>query len=283
MRQDDVGNDVEMIPDKIRNYIKGSFKKGRVACLTGAGISAESGIPTFRGKGGLWERYDPEIYANAPGLISALRARPHEFAGFIIDFYSLLLKARPNPAHRALAALEKEGILTATITQNIDDLHRQAGSRNVIELHGNAFRIRCAECLKTIVFERDKLKEMVGLLKENNNSSIKILRILSRYFPRCASCGLRLRIDIVLFGEMLPYDELARAYKELNNCSVLLIIGSSLVVYPAAGLPAYAKERGAKLIEINNEPSGLSDLCDYVITGRATEILPQILCTMGYG
>lgn len=250
--------------------------------MTGAGISAESGIPTFRGKGGLWERYDPEDYANASGLISTLRTHPQYLANFIVDFYSLLLKARPNPAHYALAALEKENILSGTITQNIDGLHRQAGSQNLIELHGNAFRMRCMGCSKTVIFGKDKLREMIELFKINKDSYIKILKVLSRYFPRCATCGLRYRIDIVLFGEMLPQDELSRAYKQLNNCDALLLIGSSLLVYPAAGLPLYAKERGAKIIEINNEPSRLSGLCDYIISGRASEVLPEILGVLGY-
>jgi len=114
-----------MIPQETRNYIKNNFKEGRVACLTGAGISAESGIPTFRGKGGLWERYDPQVYANAAGLVSTLRTHLEELVNFIVDFYSVLLKASPNPAHRALAVLEKENILSSTITQNIDGLHRQ--------------------------------------------------------------------------------------------------------------------------------------------------------------
>ena len=266
-----------MISQEIRNYIKNNFKKGEVVCLTGAGISAESGIPTFRGKGGLWEKYDPEVYANTEGLISVLRRDPEELVNFIVDFYSVLLKAAPNPAHRALALLEKENILSSTITQNIDDLHRQAGSRNVIELHGNAFRIRCMKCCKTTVFEKDKIREMLGLLKINKDSYIKILKVLSRYFPRCATCGLRNRIDIVLFGERLPQDELTRAYKELDNCSAFLLLGTSLIVYPAAALPLYAKERGAKLIEINSEPSALSDSCDYRIIGRASEALPEIL------
>jgi len=271
-----------VIPKQVRDYIKNNFKECRVACLTGAGISAESGIPTFRGKGGLWERYDPQIYANTPGLISTLRTHPEELVNFIVDFYSLLLKAVPNPGHRALAILEEENILSSTITQNIDGLHQAAGSQNVIELHGNAFRIRCMQCSKTIVWEKDKLREMVELFKINKDSYIKILKVLTRYFPRCATCGSRYRIDIVLFGEILPQDELSRAWKQLNNCDVLLLIGSSLLVYPAAGLPLYAKERGAKIIEINNQPSCISGLCDYIITGQASQILPEILGVLGY-
>lgn len=283
-----------MISKEVRKYIKDSFKKGKVVCLTGAGISAESGIPTFRGKGGLWEKYDPEIYANTEGLVSTFRTHPDNIVDFIVDFYSLLLKAHPNPAHLALAVLEKESILSAIITQNIDNLHQRAGSRNVIELHGNAFRIRCMQCLKAITLEKDRLKEMVELLKINRTSRIKLLKVLSRYFPRCNAevsacrrdasedshirhCGGRYRLDIVLFGEILPQDELSNAYKQLDDCEVLLLVGTSLVVYPAASLPLYAKERGVKLIEINSEETALSDLCDYKIIGRASEFLPEIL------
>jgi len=270
-----------MISEEVREYIKKNLKRKDVVCLTGAGISAESGIPTFRGKGGLWEKYDPEIFANTDGLVSILRTQPQELANFIVDFYSVLLKANPNPAHLSLAVLEKQNLLSAVITQNVDNLHQTAGSRNVIELHGNAFRIRCIRCLKSIILERDRLKEMIELFKSNKDSRFKLLRVLSRYFPRC-SCGARFRIDIVLFGEELAQDELAAAYKHLNNCNVLLLIGTSLVVYPAASLPLYAKERGAKLIEINNEPSAFSHLCDFKIKGRASEVLPEILGVLGY-
>jgi NAD-dependent deacetylase len=265
-----------MISKEIKDYIKKNFRRGKVACLTGAGISAESGIPTFRGKGGLWEKYDPQIYANPEGLLSRFRRYPADIVNFMVDFYSLLLKARPNPAHLALSVLEKDNILSAIITQNIDNLHQVSGSRSVIELHGNAFRIRCTECPRKITLEEDRLKEMIDLLKINQNSRIKILKIFSRYFPRC-SCGSRFRIDIVLFGEVLPQDELAKAYKELDSCNLLLLVGTSLVVYPAASLPLYAKEKGAKLMEINNEDSAFSDFCDYQIRGRASEVLPEIV------
>lgn len=262
--------------EETRDYIKKSFRKGNVVCLTGAGISAESGIPTFRGRGGLWEKYDPEIYANTEGLVSLFKTHPEKLTDFVIDFYAVLLKARPNPAHAALAVLEKEGILSSVITQNIDNLHQQAGSRSVVELHGNASRIRCSGCGQVIILERERLREFIQLLGISRKSRLKILKVFSRYFPRC-KCGSRYRIDIVLFGEMLPEDVLSLAYKHLAKCNTLLIIGSSLVVYPAAGLPLYAKEKGAKLIEINNEPSGLSQICDYQINGKSSEVLPEIL------
>jgi NAD-dependent deacetylase len=265
-----------VIPEEAKDFIRMSFKRANVVCLTGAGVSSESGIPTFRGKGGLWEKYAPEIYAYPEGLISLLREKPRDLANFIVDFYAVLVKARPNPAHISLAVLEREGILNSVITQNIDNLHRLAGNRNVIELHGNAFRIRCMGCQKKISLEKDRMQEFIQLLNKNLQSRLKILKILSRYFPRC-DCGSRFRVDIVLFGEMLPEDELSAAFKQLEHCDVLLLIGTSLVVYPAAGLPVYAKEKKAKLIEINNEPSALSHICDYRIQGTASEVMPQIL------
>jgi NAD-dependent deacetylase len=265
-----------MIPSGLVKYLKYAFNKGKAVCLTGAGISAESGIPTFRGKGGLWERYDPEVYAYREGLISLFQEKPADLVNFIVDFYSLLFKAKPNPGHLALGVLEKENRLRAIITQNIDNLHQEAGNRNVVELHGNSFRIRCEVCLKTLTLEKDRLKEMVAWLKRSRDSKVKILKVLSRYFPRCA-CGGRYRIDIVLFGELLPQDELTRAYKYLDEADALLIVGTSLLVYPAASLPLYAKEKGAKLVEINSEASVLSEMCDYKIMGKASDVLPEIL------
>ncbi|MFH1413334.1 MAG: NAD-dependent deacylase [Candidatus Omnitrophota bacterium] len=265
-----------MIPQDLSTYIRDNFRKGRVVCLTGAGISAESGIPTFRGKGGLWEKYNPQVYANAEGLISLLRSNPKKLADFITDFYSMLLPAYPNPAHFALAELEKQGILSSVITQNIDNLHQESGSRKVIEVHGNSFRIVCMSCKKKIILKKEEIKELLSSFSSERYSSIGVLRVISRYFPKC-KCGGRFRIDIVLFGEMLPEDEIAQAYQELEHCQTLLIVGSSLVVYPAAGLPLFAKQRGVKLIEVNSEPSALSELSDYMITDEASEVLPEII------
>jgi len=266
-----------MLDKKVSDFIKKSFRKGNIVCLTGAGVSGESGIPTFRGKNGLWESYDPEVYATMEGLISIFRADPQKLVDFVSDFYTVLLNARPNPAHISLAALEKTGFLNATITQNIDNLHQAAGTRSVIELHGNSFRIRCVGCQRKISLEKDRVKEMLKLLEKNRDSRIKLLKVLSRYCPRCSNCGSRYRIDIVFFGETLPQDELVRAYKILDNCEVFLVVGSSLVIYPAAALPLYAKERGAQLVEINTEPSALTDMCNCSIIGKAGEILPEIV------
>ena len=264
-----------MIPKPLKEHLRQSFKRGSVTCLTGAGISAESGIPTFRGAGGLWEKYDPAEYAHVEGLISILRVHPARLVKFVVDFYDVLLKAKPNPAHLALAVLEKEGRLRAVITQNIDNLHVEAGNRNVIELHGNAFRIKCVSCSQTLTIEKDRIKEMTQLLTRTAHSRTGVLKILSRYFPRC-SCGGRFRIDIVLFGEQLPPEAIANAHKHLDASDTLFIVGTSLAVYPAADLPVYAKQRGVKLIEINHEPSFLSELCDYKIYGQASQIMLEI-------
>lgn len=263
--------------DKDIKAIKGILKKGGIVCLTGAGISHESGIPTFRGKGGLWETYDPETYANFGGLVSIFRKDPEKLVDFISDFYNVLLRSKPNGAHFSLAYLEKSGLLKAVITQNIDDLHQQSGTRSVIELHGNAFRVRCQSCQATLKLEKDRIKEMVALLKSVKRSRIEVLKIFSRYCPRCVVCKQRFRIDIVLFGERLRENDLDRSRELLNDCRALLVVGSSLSVYPAASLPGYAKAAGAKIIGINPNPSALSDICDYKIIGSAVEVLPEIV------
>ncbi len=257
------------------------MEKGNVVFLTGAGMSRESGIPTFRGRGGLWEKYDPQIYANLPGLVSVFREDPEKLTGFIVDFYNLLLKSKPNPGHLSLSYLEKSALLKAVITQNVDNLHQQAGTRSVLELHGNAFRVRCQGCGAVLKLEKERVREMISLMDKARDSSRKLREIFGRYCPRCASCKGRFRIDIVFFGEQLDEDILSRSRKALEDCRALIVVGSSLAVYPAAGLPLYAKEHGAKIAEINPERSALSDICDYRIFGAAAEVLPEIVKALG--
>lgn len=264
-----------MIKNEVLTLIRKGINKGKLVALTGAGISSESGIPTFRGKGGLWEKYNPAIYANIPGLISVLLTRPERIVNFITDFYQVLLKAKPNPAHLALVQMEKKGILSSVITQNIDNLHQEAGSGRVIELHGNAYRIRCGRCEKTCNMGRERIEALLKDLGINKFSRRHLLKTLNKYFPHC-NCRGRFRPDIVFFGEILPEDQLKAAYDELDKCSLLFLIGTSGIVYPAAGLPSYAKEKGTKIIEINNEPSAISYLSDQLFLGRAGEILPAI-------
>jgi len=228
----------------------------RIVAFTGAGISAESGIPTYRGEGGMWNRYDPNIYVN----IDYFMRDPSYYWSLFHDVrYDVLRKARPNAAHAALARLEKRGKLTAVITQNIDGLHQLAGSRNVLELHGSTRKIYCLNC-----GARYTIDDVHELLKKSNP-------------PPCPNCGGMLRPDVVFFGESLPEDTLARATEESENCDLMLAIGSSLVVYPAAWLPQRAKESGARLAIINRGSTPLDSIADVVISASAGEALNAVV------
>lgn len=250
--------------------IKKILEKGNVIALTGAGISEESGIPTFRGKGGIWEKFDPAIYANIPGLIGVLLFKPSRMRAFILEFYDTIHKAKPNKAHYILVEMEKSGILNCVITQNVDNLHQKAGSKNVIELHGNMLKFRCMNCNKKFELDEGKLEELIHRLK--SASRREIIRLI---FPKC-ECGGRYRADVVLFGESLPQDEFTSTYMELDKANSLILIGTSGIVYPAASLPYYAKERDVKIIEINPYHTALSHLADYTILKKASEAMDQI-------
>ncbi len=222
----------------------------RVAVLTGAGISAESGIPTFRDAlTGLWARYDPqelatpEGFARNPKLVwEWYAARRASIAG-----------VQPNPGHAALAALEKRFEQFTLVTQNIDSLHQRAGSREVVELHGNIARVKCS--IEQIIVSDFPADESP---------------------PRCP-CGAFLRPDVVWFGEMLPAEALARAEAAAEQCEVFLSIGTSAQVYPAAELPLRALSAGATVVEINPERTALSRHVHFALQGSAGAILPQLL------
>lgn len=253
--------------DVVRNIID----RGDVIALTGAGISKESGIPTFREKGGIWDRYDPSIYGSILGLSSLFLFKPQRIRNFIVDVYEGIISATPNPAHFALARLEGEGKIVCVITQNIDNLHREAGSKRVYELHGSLYIERCMKCGKRYKHSKEEMSAILDFLK-----SARRYEILSRILPRCG-CGGRKRPDVVLFGESLPREEFENAYREIKTCKTLLLVGTSGIVYPAASLPYAAKEHGATLIEISPEPTALSSLADHTIIGKAGDILPKLL------
>ncbi len=222
-----------------------------VCALTGAGVSADSGVPTFRGAGGLWEGYRVEDVAT-----------PEAFArdpAFVWRFYDerrqQLLAIRPNAAHLALAALEQRGISVCIATQNIDDLHNVAGSRHVLELHGNIWKARCVRC-STMEDYRD---------------------VPVRFPPTCVRCGGMLRPHVVWFGEMLDESVVEAATAALTTCDILLVIGTSGTVYPVAGFPAMAKEHGVFIIEVNAEPTPITPLADVTLLGRAAEVVPQLI------
>lgn len=220
--------------------------------LTGAGISVESGIPPFRGRGGLWERFDPEQYAH----ISAFRRDPGRVWEMLVELLRIIGQARPNPAHLALAELERMGYLRCVITQNVDGLHQEAGSRRVIEFHGNNRTLVCLECGQRYGMQEVSLEALP---------------------PRCR-CGGVLKPDVVFFGEPIPPEALEEAVREARGCDLMLAIGTSAVVYPAAGLPELAKRSGAKVVEVNPEPTPLTDrVSDYLIPASASQVLPPLV------
>jgi len=227
----------------------------RVVALTGAGISTESGIPDFRGPQGLWKRVDPKI-----GTIEFFREHPDEFWRFQLDRLKEMMKAQPNRAHYALAELEKMGKLSAIITQNVDSLHFKAGSKNVIEIHGNLRTAKCIECGKVISIE-----EALKIIEEGV------------FPPKCRTCGGLLKTGSVLFNEPIPEEALTRAYMESEMCDLMMAIGTSLQVYPAAYLPVIAKRKGAKFIIINMEPTPLDEIADIVVHGKAGDILTAVV------
>ncbi len=234
-----------MLPQGLMNAL---LNAERIVALTGAGISAESGIPTFRGSGGLWEGYPVEKVATVEGF----ERDPELVWRFYDERRRNIAAAKPNDAHIVLAKMERLYDFWV-ITQNIDGLHQRAGSRNVVELHGNIWRVRCTECGRVGYNYEVPLKEIP---------------------PRCEKCGGLLRPDVVWFGE--PVYDIDKAYSLAENCDVMLVIGTSAQVYPAAYLPRLAWSRGAKIIEINPQETPVSRYADFIMRKRATEAMNEI-------
>ena len=231
------------IPEQVTGSIKCA---SRIVALTGAGMSVESGIAPFRGKGGLWEKFDPEEYAH----IAAFEKDPEKSWELFRLQYEEISKAEPNPGHHALIELQKHG-LEAIITQNIDGLHH---NQEVVELHGNIFRSYCTGC-GTKYHTREFMKK-----------------------PILCGCGAPVRPDVVLFGETLSQHSIYRAFQLCADCDLLLVIGTSAVVHPAASLPSIAKQAGAEIVEINLDKTPLTGgVADISVFGEAGNILQEIL------
>ncbi len=221
--------------------------------LTGAGVSTESGIPDFRSPGGLWSEFDPLEY----GSIEAFRRDPVRIWEFYGSRFSFLAAAEPNEAHRALAALEARGLVEAVVTQNIDLLHERAGSRDVIEVHGSIRRAVCQACGADEPLER------------------VLTQLESRPAPLCPACGAVLKPDVVFFGELLPAGALERASELARRARLLLVVGSSLEVYPVAGLPLETLASGGSLAIVNRGPTALDERAHLRLEGSAGEILGE--------
>ena len=234
--------------DSVRQWLRDACS---IVVLTGAGVSAESGVPTFRGNHGLWKQYRAEDLAT-PGAF----ARDPKLVWEWYDWRrSLIAEAKPNPGHYALAAAEARARKFTLITQNVDGLHELAGSRNVLRLHGSIWMLRCLECRR-----------------EREDRSTPLPEIP----PRC-ECGGMLRPGVVWFGEALPSKIWQEAEKAARQADLFLLIGTSAMVYPAAGLASMAKSSGARVVEINIEETGLSDSIDEFLQGPSGELLPQLI------
>lgn len=241
----------QILEQRVRTVREKLAECKRAVAMTGAGISAESGVPTFRGKDGLWRQYratdlaTPEAFMRDPDTVW--------------EFYNwrreLLAPLKPNPGHLALAELENRLSEFCVVTQNIDGLHRVAGSQNVIEMHGNIWWVRCTRCAKR--FE---------------NRTVPLSGP-----PHCSLCGAMLRPDVVWFGEALDAAILQSAFDAVQSCEVMLIVGTSAVVQPAASMGVHAKRAGAFVVEINLEATPYSELYDLSLLGKSGEILPQLL------
>lgn len=228
----------------------------RGVALTGAGVSAESGIPTFRGEGGLWTKYDPVKVSS----IESFLADPASYWSVSKERGRVALAARPNAGHLALAQLEAAGHLAAVVTQNTDGLHQAAGSRRVIELHGSGRMVECLTCGR---------REPRADVQE---------RLETEMPPRCLQCGgTLLKPTVVLFGEAMPVPAVEEAFELAAAADVMVVAGSSLVVFPAADVPLAALRAGAAMIVVNAEPTPLDRYAEVVIHGRSGEVLPEIV------
>lgn len=234
--------------DQVRAWLAAAR---RLLVTTGAGISAESGIPTFRGPGGLWRRFRAEDLATP----EAFRHDPK----LVWEWYDwrrgLIAQATPNAGHLALVEMEQRQDHFHLITQNVDGLHQRAGSQRVIELHGNIWKLRCTAC---------------------GTESLNLETPLPQLPPRCP-CGGMLRPGVVWFGEDLPRTALEMAWSAAEQGDLMLVVGTSGLVYPAAALPDIARRHGAKIVEINPDPTPLSDRADLSLRGTAAQILPRLL------
>ncbi len=244
------GDGAISLPAEIINAVRWAE---HVVVLTGAGVSAESGVPTFRdAQTGLWATYKPEDLAS----VAAYRATPK----LVWDWYAwrreLVTQAQPNAAHLALTAMQDIYTNFTLITQNVDGLHQRAGSHDVLELHGNLFRYKCLLCDQPATVDEWRHRSDV---------------------PACIHCGGAVRPDIVWFGEMLPSRPLAAAQFATRHCDLFLAIGTSSVVFPAAGLPLLAMEKGALVIEINPSETDLSDSAQFSIHDKAGAVLPALV------
>jgi len=246
-----------MNSELIRQAAQIISQSGRIVAFTGAGISVESGIPPFRGPNGLWSKYDPKYLD-----IGYFHSHPLESWQIIKEiFYDFFGRARPNAAHYVLAEMEKEHLLQTVITQNIDYLHQEAGSKNVYEYHGNSRQLVCTQCHGELLASEANLDELP---------------------PLCPQCGGLLKPDFVFFGEAIPQKPLEQSYYEANHADIFIIVGSTGEIMPASLVPAMAKDKGCKIIEVNVEETNYTrSISDVFLQGKATEVFRLLADYLG--
>ncbi len=238
-----------MEPNEFEKVVQILNDSKYVIALTGAGVSRESNVPTFRGKDGLWRNYDamelatPEAFARDPKTVW--------------EWYTwrqgLIGECTPNPAHETLVEFERTGLLKSMITQNVDGLHRRAGSENVLEVHGNLWAMKCTSC-----DHRDRLTSP------------------AEGIPNCPRCGSHLRPDVVWFGEQLDPSIMNKVYTELEKADTIMVIGTSALVHPAASFPLVVRQRGGHIVEMNVEETPLTSYSSVHLSGKAGEVLPRL-------
>ncbi len=240
--------------------------------FSGSGISQESGIPTFRDPGGIWDRFDPGEVGTAGGLLAAAQRNPGVIRDFVLETANVFEAAGPNPGHNGLSDLEEMGFIKSVITQNIDNLHQEAGNTRVIEVHGNLYRARCLACGRKEQLEKVALIAKVkSILADEQDFS---LGELINLFPKCV-CGSMSRPDVVMFGEAVQ--GLNEAFSEVSRCDAMLVVGTSGVVYPAAALPYEAYKQGAKIIEVNPTDNCYSEITEVFIQEKAGVAMPILV------
>jgi NAD-dependent deacetylase len=246
--------------DKIGKAAAWASGATKIVVFVGAGLSTESGIPDFRSPGGVWDRYNPEDFYFQNFLAS--EASREKYWQMSTEMYEPMKKALPNSAHLAIAEMERLGKLDCVITQNIDGLHLKAGNsrKKVIELHGTALTVSCLSCKKK--YDRDEIQDR---LRQG-------LRV-----PYCDTCGGPLKSDTISFGQPMPEKETQEAFRRSSLCDLFMVIGSSLVVQPAASMPLAAKQNGAKLVIINRDPTPYDDMADMAIHGQAGPVMAGIV------
>ena len=237
----------------ITRLAKDIISARKVVALSGAGMSVESEIASFRGPGGLWEKYNPEEY----GHISTLRNAPEKAWIMLREMHREINKAKPNKGHFALAELEKMGLLSSVITQNVDGLHHVAGNTDIIEFHGNLLSVVCMDCGYSIPSTDVSLDDIP---------------------PSCEKCGGPVKPDAVFFGEAIPHEALMRANNESQTCDLMLVIGTSAQVFPAASMPEIAHGSGATIVEINLSETPITGrISDYILKGPSGDVLQKVV------